>query len=203
MLQESSTYILPKLMDTPIAKAFHKLPQAQRAWWTVVTYIDNAVYLYLSIFMLVVCFVLGVRSYRLSVKTEDVVRNLIYVMAAIVCAFSFSILPTPAFYILTTGAFILLYADSEDLFQAILYAFLGMIMASAFMFAREGDITGSLQFLTITPVFTYISEKMNAIGEGVKWTSILHTVSQADMFCFFIIFLKKANDVLCKSDKSL
>ncbi len=199
----AETYILPKLMDTPIAKAFHKLPQAQRAWWTVVTYIDNAVYLYLSIFMLVVCFVLGVRSYRLSVKTEDVVRNLIYVMAAIVCAFSFAIIPTPAFYIVTAGAFVLLYADSEDLFQALLYAALGMIMVVTFMFAREGDITGSLQFFNITPVFTYIGDKMNAAGEGVKWNSILHTVSQAGMFCFVIIFLRKANEVLGRDDKVL
>ncbi|WP_022760434.1 hypothetical protein [Butyrivibrio sp. AD3002] len=189
-------YVIPKVLDTPIARAFHKLPQAQRAWWTTITYIDNAVYLYLSIFMLVLCFVLGVYSYRMSIKNENIIRNVIYVMAAIVCAFSFSILPTPAFYILTTGAFVLLYADSEDLFQSFICAFLGVIMASAYMFAREGDITASLRFVGLTPLFTLIGDKMNAIGEGVKWISILHTISQAGMFCFFIIFMRKANDVI-------
>ena len=189
-------YIFPKIIDTPMSIAYRKLPQAQRAWYTTIAFVDNAVYLYLSVFMLIVSFVMGACQYSLDIKKEDLIRNVFYVMASTVCAFSFTILPTPAFYILTISAFTILYSDAEDLFQSALYGLLGLLMVVSYMLAREGDITGSLQFFNITPLFTRLSEEMAAAGEGVRWTSILHTISGAAMFCSFLIFTKKANNVI-------
>lgn len=189
--------LIPRLLDTPLSIAYSHLAQAERIWYTAIQYAPT-LFLFVAIFALTVLFVFNVYDINLSIKKENMILNTLYFIGTVVLIFSFATISTPAFYIQTIPAFILLYATSEDKFQSLLIAFLGGLMASSYMFAPEGDITASLAFLGIEPLFTTIKNMAINSGNEIRWFSLLHTVSVSVMFAYAIIFEKKARDILKK-----
>lgn len=189
--------LLPRLLNTPLSIALSNLAQAERIWFTAIQYAPT-LFLFVAIFSLIVLFIINVYDINLRMRKETMIINALYSIGSIVLIFSFSTISTPAFYIQTIPAFVLLYAASNDKFQSLWTALIGCLIASAFMFVPEGDITASLSWFGLEPIFTTIKNMAISSGNEIRWFSLLHTISASVMFAYAVIFAKKAKEIVKK-----
>lgn len=182
--------VLPRLFDTPIKKAFTKLPQSERIWFTTLAYVDSAVYVYLAIAALVFVFIINISKVNLKWKLEDVIENVLIMMGVVTLIFSGTTLSTPSFYLNTLPAFALMYLECNDNFERLIKAMFAILIGASYLFLPEGDITASLYFLGKQPFFTLVANYMNEHGAMVKWQSALFTISVAAMLAYAYIFGK-------------
>ncbi len=192
--------VLPRILRTPLSAALGHLAQAERIWFTTIPYAPE-VFLFVAVFGLAVLHIFHLCSVHLGIKKERMILNTLYGIGAVVLIFSFATLATPAFFLETIPAFVLFYASAEDDFQSFWFGILGMMIAANMMFMPEGDITASLLFIGKQPVFTSICRMMEQMGQGVRWNSLLHTISSSAMFAYAVIFAKKGKLLLQSHEK--
>lgn len=184
--------ILPRLLDTPIKRAFTKLPQSERIWFTTLAYVDSAVYVYLAIAALVFIFIINICKVNLNWKLEEVIEYILIMMGVVTLIFSGITLSTPSFYLNTLPAFALMYLYCNDNFERLIKAMFAILIGTSYLFLPEGDITASLYFFGKQPIFTAVANYMNEHGAMVKWQSTLFTISVATMLAYAYIFGKMA-----------
>jgi len=171
------------------------VPQAERAWWTVVTYAPN-LYLYITIAGIVLFFMLNVFEFKQNVEKKAVIINTLYAFASIILMLSFGIISTPGIFVNCLPAFVLLYSFSEDNLQRLIFAVGGIFIVLSEMFNHMGDITQSLVFFNYPPFFTMLEQKLSGTPEGIKYGSLLFTVAHTAMLAYAILFYKKGKHIL-------
>lgn len=176
------------------------IPQSERAWWTVLAYAPTS-FLYISVFVLVIAVLLNLFTFSSKLEQTNIIINGLYYYGIIVLLFSFAILSTPSTLLHTLAAFTLLYAVVEDKFQRTIIASFSLMIVFEVLFTSIGDISGTLQFFGKPAFFTQLETSLSGTGKGIKYTSVLQTISHATMVAYAILFYKYAKVALThKSD---
>lgn len=163
--------------------------QIERTWYTAVTYAPG-VYLYFSVFILILLFMSGIFLYSTYMDRATAVYSALYYYGIIGLAFSFAVISTPGTYLYSISGFTLLYVSARDNYQRFLYAAGGIMIAFSELFTRSGDITASLRFFGRQPFFTMLEEQLLGTPEGIKLASVIFTTAHAAMMTYAVLFYK-------------
>lgn len=192
--------ICSRVFNSPIASALSGLDQSERIWFTAFPYLSG-VYLYIAILGLVSTFMLNYHDVSLKISKANMILITILSFGAITMVFSFGTVSTPSFWLQTMGAFIILFTIKDDNLTLALIMCFAALVALQYACLPEGDITASLYFFDMKPIFTVIKDKAILMGSFEKYQSLLFTISQAAMFSFTIIFSKLLNKF--KSERNI
>jgi len=180
-------FILPSFSGTALSVTLSNIPQSERAWYTTFVYSPGAV-VYISIFMLVIFFILNVVHINLKMTKIDSALNCFILIGIISMCFSFSIISTPSSYLHIFPAILVLLIFTEDDWQCFMYTIFSFLIIMEEMFTNIGDITATLNYFNMTGIFTSLQMNLTESGEWVKVFNILFTLAKAGMFVYVLIF---------------
>ncbi|MFA9463375.1 MAG: hypothetical protein ACERKN_03675 [Velocimicrobium sp.] len=195
IINVSFCLVIPRLANTTIKYALSNIPQAERAWFTVIQYAPQ-VYLYITIFFLVLFMLFNVFHINLEIEINNFILSTLYYIAIICLLLSFSILSTPSTMIQTLAAFVLIFTFSKDNLQRFFIALFALLIVFSEMFGSVGDITASLRFFGKTSLFVQFEAALGTSPQGVKWISVLFTIAHSAMLAYAIYFYQKSQEVL-------
>lgn len=161
--------------------------QSDRIWFSVFQYVQG-VYLYITLFALILLFSLAALHLKSTVSRSELLFGALLLNAAIVLLFSATILATPSVYILTFPAFVyLLLREDDALRRLLLWGFSALILADVVLM-RIGDITSAVSYFGHVGFFTQLEQSMAGTEEGIKITSSLMTIAKTSMVLYTILF---------------
>ena len=174
-------------------------PQAERAWWTSILYVPN-VYFLITPAVLICAMIADMVHLDLQKRPETLAMNTLYMFGAIVLLFSFSILSTPSTLIHCLAAFTLLNILAKDHLQRLMIGGLSILMVFEVMFGAVGDVTRLLSFVGFPYTFTALEQHLSGTDQGIRFYTLLFTISHAAMLTYGVLFCKKAIDTLRSDD---
>lgn len=187
--------LLPNFLgNTPLNLMMKYNPQGERVWWTSITYAPN---LYFLITPAILIFFVLINLFRINLQMSEkaVAVNSLLMMGVVVLTFSFSIMSTPSTLLHSIAAFTLVYVFAEDDFQRLLIFSFSFLLVVEVMCASYGDILRLLGDIG-GPSFTSIERKLIGTEEGVRYSSLIFTVSHSAMLAYSLLFFKYAGKIL-------
>ncbi len=176
---------------TPMWLMGQYTPQSERAWWTTIQYAPSLFFL-ITPAVLVFIMIANLLHMDLRKTSEAVAINTLYMFGAIVLLFSFSIISTPSTLIQCMAAFTLCYAFSRDGLQRLMIGGLSILMVFEVMFSSVGDIFRLLGYWNFPYTFTEVEQRLAGTDEGIRYVSLLFTISHAAMLVYGMYFYRKA-----------
>lgn len=187
-----AVWMMPNLKpNAPLAVMFQYLPLSERVWWTAIQYTPT-VFLQFTPGILILIMIADLLRVHLGASDEAMTMNALYMFGAIVLLYSFSMLSTPSTYIHTLAAFTLCNVFAKDRFQRLLIAGLSALIVFEVMFTSVGDVLRLTNMFGLTTSFAAIEQAVQAAGGGVKFGSLLFTISHAAMLAFGLYFYRSA-----------
>jgi hypothetical protein len=184
-------YLKPHSIGTAFNYLLTNFTQRDRIWFTVIQYVPG-VFMYVSLFSLIVFYLFSYLNLRSTVSRENLVLHALLTIGCIVSIFSFSYLHTPSSLLHLTAAFVIAFALTDDLFSRLVIFFGSALIIPNWTFSDVGDIS---QILTMkVHLFTDYIRGMDDPAR-VKFYSLLFTTSIAALFAYGVFFLNQARNI--------
>lgn len=173
--------------------------QGERIWFTVFAYAPS-LYVFITVFVIVFIFLLNLFQCSSNIKQEYFLCNSLLMLGVIVLVFSASIISTPSTLIITFPAFILLMGLENNWMKRMVISLFSILCVICEMFTGVGDITAFLNYFGMKGIFETIEIELMGTAEGIRWFSLLFTVSKAAMVAYAFLFYKYGVMLLKKTE---
>ena len=163
-------------------------PQSKRIWFTAFPYVQDAVFLYVTFFFVILFLGLVAMQFRSDLSKSQLLFGALLANGALVLLFSATILDTLSTYILAFPALVyILYREKDDLRAFFIWAISALVLAE-WVFSSVGDITGALHYFGKSGLFTQLEQELAGTEDGLKLTSTLLTLTKAGLVMYTALF---------------
>lgn len=174
-------------------------PQSKRIWYTAFPYVHDAVYLYLTLFFVILFLGLVGMQFRSDLSKSQLLFGALLANGALVLLFSATILDTLSTYILSYPALIyILYHEKDDLRTFFIWVISALIL-TGWVFGSVGDLTSALHYFGQGGVFEQLEKKLAGTAHGLKLTSTLFTLNKAGLALYAILFFGELKKLFAKT----
>ena len=190
------------LWNPMIAMFLSQNPQSKRIWFTAFPYVQDAVFLYVTFFFVILFLGLVAMQFRSDLSKPQLLFGALLANAGLVLLFSATILDTLSTYILAYPALIyILHREKDDLRTFFIWGISALILAE-WVFSSVGDITGALHYLGQRGVFTELEQELAGTAEGFQLSSVLLTLTKAGLVLYAILFYGELKKLFALSKPS-
>lgn len=175
-------------------------PQSKRIWFTAFPYVQDAVFLYVTFFFVILFLGLVAMQFRSDLSKSQLLFGALLANGALVLLFSATILDTLSTYILAFPALVyILYREKDDLRAFFIWAISALVLAE-WVFSSVGDITGALHYLGQRGVFTELEQELAGTAEGFQLSSVLLTLTKAGLVLYAMLFYEELKKLFALSE---